>query len=1302
MLFFHPFKMVLQFCMVVILFLALSILSAIAQIATPVFQFAIFYNLNMEIAFGNVENINGPVFCNQSIWAGSSSVTFSSTVDAVGYINTTANDPFASNYTDSGFPTFTLPGQPVSGAGALNIQMDTNNNPNNVKAILNLPPPAYALGTAAAYSTNGQTYLANAADFYITNSASGTNSATPSGTNTFVYFSDGSLKLVPPNYYILKNPANFVTNWVYTNLTSGGSIGSSTNYAGNVRFAGYSFLTNVLFYDWREGWNGGSGIGGKGKAVQAVQFDVAKFYAWATNGTATNGGAFYDALKLLHTGHHINSIYVYNAVSLTAITLPAVRVVNGSKLPSYGSTKPGFTVATAFPLYVLGNYNSQDYAGSALGLYGTATATAHTSPAALMADSITILSTNWNDSVTNKLPASGNTTVNAAMLTGIVPSNPAISGNYSGGVENSLRFLEDWSANSGQTLTYNGSIVVMFSSSYATNYWQPTGNYYNAPTRHWSFDFNFTNGQSHLPPLTPLVASPTNPPAITTQPQNQTVAVGSNAVFNVTANGSSPLNYQWKIFNGTNILGATNASLTLTNVQVNQAGNYLVQVTNASGSVLSSNAVLTVVALPPVISTPPINQTVFVNSAVTFNVTASGSLPLNYQWNFNGTNIDGATNASLTLANVQTNQAGNYAVQVMNLFGSTNSVAAVLLVGLQPTIVSQPTNQTLMAGDTTIFDVVANGSMPLSYQWSFNGINLIGATNTSLILTNVQFEQGGNYTVQVTNVFGSITSSNAVLDVIPLSPVILTQPTDVTVGAGNTATFTVSAGGTLPLIYQWQKNGSNLTDGGNVSGAITTNLVLSDVQTNDIGCYSVVVTNNLGAATSRMAALIVNNTGGYIIAWGAGTNDSGYPNYGQSMIPPGLTNVTAVTGGQYHSVALKNDGTVVCWGQGTYGQTSVPAGLNNIVAISAGSMHTLALKSDGTVVAWGFDWNGQVDVPAGLNNVVAIAAGDTDSLALRSDGTTVSWGWNNQGQGNPMNSLTAIAAGGQFSLGLKEDGTVVGWGGDYYGQTDVPAGLTNVVAIAAGGYHSLALKADGTVTGWGSIWNGQNYVPVSVPPGLTNIIAISDGWYQSLALKRDGTVMVWGYNAWGQTNIPAGLGDVVNIASGYSHCLAVVNNNFPFLPLITSQPIGFSYVAGMTANFNVMADGTSPLNYQWQFNGTNLDLATNVTLTLTNVTVDQAGVYSVTVTNAVGSVTSSNAVLSVYASAASTMNGASMTADNNIQFTVAGVPGFNYAVLASTNLIDWVPLVTNTSPFIFTDTNTSSFQQQFYRSIYTP
>jgi len=471
----------------------------------PLFQFAIFYNVNLEIDPGAAMTISGPVFCNQSIWEGSSVCTFSSTVTAVGTNCQTTGDPFATSYTGSGQSTFSMAGQPVSHGNALVLPIGTNSSPGAIMGLLGLPPAPYNMGTAQAYSSNGIVYPANGCDLYITNFAWGTNyNFYPKAglTNLMVYYQDQqaqTLTQVPYDYYVITNlntQTSFPTNYVTTNL-----LGLHTN----ILFAGFSWVTNVYFYDWREGWNGGSG---PAKCVQAVQINVTNLGVWLTN-TSLTGGSTWDTKKVNHSGHHIGGVYVYDSVPLTTSQLPAVRLINAAQLPNPGNAAVpyGFTVATPFPIYVYGNYNSQNNGLSALGLWGVAGATANTLPAALMGDSITILSTNWSDAITSKMPNTGNTTVNAAMLEGIVASNPAISGNYSGGVENFLRLLENWSdsptgASSQQTLTYNGSIVVLFYSQYATNSWQPTGNYYNPPHRNWAFDLNFQN-PNKLPPMTP-------------------------------------------------------------------------------------------------------------------------------------------------------------------------------------------------------------------------------------------------------------------------------------------------------------------------------------------------------------------------------------------------------------------------------------------------------------------------------------------------------------------------------------------------------------------------------------------------------------------------------------------------------------------------------------------------------------------------------------------------------------------------------------------------------------------------------
>jgi hypothetical protein len=155
------------------------------------------------------------------------------------------------------------------------------------------------------------------------------------------------------------------------------------------------------------------------------------------------------------------------------------------------------------------------------------------------------------------------------------------------------------------------------------------------------------------------------------------------------------------------------------------------------------------------------------------------------------------------------------------------------------------------------------------------------------------------------------------------------------------------------------------------------------------------------------------------------------------------------------------------------------------------------------------------------------------------------------------------------------------------------------------------------------------------------------------------------------------------------------------MPTITAQPISVVAVVGDTVDFDVIAAGAASLAYQWQFAGTNLPAATNVMLTLTNLTLDQGGSYQVVVTNSAGSVTSSVALLTVYPTGAATIGNAAYSA-GQFQFNVTGVPDFTYAVQVSTNLVDWTSLETNSSPFVSTDTNVINFPVRFYRVLFLP
>jgi hypothetical protein len=479
----------------------------------PLFQFAIFYNVNLEIDPGGTMTISGPVYCNAGIWTGSDTLTFSSTVSAVGVATNAADDLFCAGYTGTGPSTYSMSGQPTSGNDTLTMPVGTSNNAASVEAIINIPPGTYQMGTSSAFTTNGQLYLANAADLFLTNSATGTNfgSLTPVGNNMALYYQDsataGYMTWVTNDFYGFSNylTGHYSVYWTnalpigfyYTNNLTGIKWTNSPAGTNQLFFASYSFLTNVLFYDWREGWHGGSG---PAKSVQAVQIDLQKFNLWLTNLTVNSGSNLNATCQLsTHKSHPIDCIYIFNGVPLTSTTLPAVRVVNGGKLPAADGTH-GFSLATAMPIYVWGDYNASNSLGSSL----SKNSDTYTEPAALMGDSVTVLSDAWSDSTTTKMPNANNTTINAACLEGIVESSTNNddtdnADGYSGGLENFLRLLENWS---GDNLYYNGSIVVMFPSRYATNTWQSTGNYYNPPTRDWAFNTNFES-DSGMPPLSP-------------------------------------------------------------------------------------------------------------------------------------------------------------------------------------------------------------------------------------------------------------------------------------------------------------------------------------------------------------------------------------------------------------------------------------------------------------------------------------------------------------------------------------------------------------------------------------------------------------------------------------------------------------------------------------------------------------------------------------------------------------------------------------------------------------------------------
>lgn len=364
-----------------------------------------------------------------------------------------------------------------------------------------------------------------------------------------------------------------------------------------------------------------------------------------------------------------------------------------------------------------------------------------------------------------------------------------------------------------------------------------------------------------IPPPPPIIIIPPSPPpsatapSITAQPSNITAVLGANATFAVTANGTSPLSYQW-YKNGAAIQSAKGTSLTLSNIGVVDIGSYYVTVTNSAGSATSNTVTLQTPALAaPNITGAPTSRSIVEGETTTLSVTASGT-GLTYQWQKNGLTIPGADSATLTLPNVKMSDGGAFSVVVSNIVGTVRSPSALLVVtpkASAPTIVAPPANVTTLSGNAVKFSVSASGTTPLTYQWRKDGTAISGATGASIQLNNIQPSDAGNYVVVVTNSLGTATSAPAILTITnnATAPTIVVQPISQSVPIGGIATFGVSVSGTAPFQYQWWKNGKAL------SGATSATFTVDVDHASDAGSYSVTITNSAGTVSSNIAVLML-------------------------------------------------------------------------------------------------------------------------------------------------------------------------------------------------------------------------------------------------------------------------------------------------------------------------------------------------------------------------------------------------------------------------------------------------------------
>ncbi len=587
-------------------------------------------------------------------------------------------------------------------------------------------------------------------------------------------------------------------------------------------------------------------------------------------------------------------------------------------------------------------------------------------------------------------------------------------------------------------------------------------------------------------------------------------------------------------------------------------------------------------------------------------VPVQATYPASYQWFHEGVPVDGATNLLLVLTGIQSAAAGNYVLVVSNGFDQASSSAQNLVV------LPNPVTQTVVGawGDDSkgqcdippaLMDsraIAAGAFHSLALQadgtvvaW---GKNDDGQTNVPPAATNIVAVAAGGYHSLALRDNGSVLAWGGNWDGQTNVPSTATNL--VAIAAGSAHSLALSRNGT---VLAWGNN----------------DLRQTNIPTLTRGVVAI------AAGYYHNLALLSDHT---IVAWGL-----------QNTVPASATNVVAISGGWWHSLALRADGSVIAWGDNSYGQCTVPPAATNVVGIAAGYYHSLALLANGTVIVWGAGINGVTNVLTGLGNVARIAAGQDYSLVmvelgpprfnrgsgalvanaggkatfvadvsgtsplalqwyhdgasvegatsrfllltnapLSDSGTYTLLATNIKGLTNSLDfslavqSAPAVAGnpspqnvllGTHFCLNADVSGLeplLLQWRLNGVDLQDGPrlSGATNKVLCLAGAksedsgsYSLVASNAYGSVTGLvaqvsvSSIlaWGDNSARQLNVPTGTTDVVTIAAGGDHGLALRADDSIVPWGDNSSGQSNLPQPGGNIVAVADGGSHTLAL-------------------------------------------------------------------------------------------------------------------------------------------------------------------
>ncbi|MFI5356031.1 MAG: immunoglobulin domain-containing protein [Opitutales bacterium] len=594
------------------------------------------------------------------------------------------------------------------------------------------------------------------------------------------------------------------------------------------------------------------------------------------------------------------------------------------------------------------------------------------------------------------------------------------------------------------------------------------------------------------------------------------------------------------------------------------------------------------------------------------------------------------------------------------------ALAAPAIQNLTPSSITADQGSTLTLA---VAPAASTGNGILTYQWSSGSGPISGATGPDLVGNNLQSTDAGNYTVTVTNAGGSVSSTFTVnVSATPAAPVITSNPQSQTVSVGLNASLSVQATGTTPLSYQWQLNGTNLTDTGNISGSQTSTLNLTGLQAANGGTYTVVV-SGAGSTTSLPAVLVVDSNPVYNFSNLAGqANSSGLIN----------NTGTAARFNSPHGVALDPTGTILYIADSNNSVIRAVTLATRAVttfASAVSNVNSLAVDSSGNLYATCSDQVVRKITSGGVVSVFAGASGQSGST--NASGTSARFS-NPQGiaidpaganlyiadTGNacirkiviatPQTVTTFAGTPGGFSFA---NGT--GTGARFNSPQGIaidPTGINLYVAdtnnacirkidISSAAVSTYAGQPDNYGSSDGPAASARFSNPLGVTTGAVGNVFVTDNNAHTIRrISPAGFVTTIGGQAY-RSGYNDGLGasalfwGPAGITLDSSGNLYVAENNnqtirkgtplsSPAAPVIAQSPSDQTVNVGSTVFFNVIASGTTTLSYQWLKNGATLSGATTSSLSLPNVQTADAGSYSVLVTGG-GSALSAPANLTV-------------------------------------------------------------------------